>query len=363
MKPPAMARLRMLLRAEAQELTRINASDRLWQMPLAAAVAMGLPLLAGAWSGHMDRGLVGSLGGMVFLYVTHTPLHHRMVALMACAFGMIACYSIGLLCHPQPMLSLPVLALTTTLVTMVCRFYAVAPPGGLFFVMAAAIGAYAPVEPGDTLATVGVFTLAALSACLIAFVYSLLTLRLRAPAPVQPLPAPSFDFVVFDAIVIGAFVGLSLLLAQMLALQRRYWVPVSCLAVIQGTSLRAVWNRQLQRLLGTAVGLLVAWGLLSLPREPWSIAATIMALSFVVELLIVRHYAVAAMFITPLAILLAEAAQMGQASPAALMQARFVDTVLGCLVGLTGGACLHSPRFRDALGRPMRRLVPARLRR
>lgn len=34
----------------------------------------------------------------------------------------------------------------------------------------------------------------------------------------------------FDAVVIGAFVGLSLLLAQMLALQRPYWVPVSCLA-------------------------------------------------------------------------------------------------------------------------------------
>jgi hypothetical protein len=30
-------------------------------------------------------------------------------------------------------------------------------------------------------------------------------------------------------------------------------VPVSCLAVLQGASLRAVWNRQFQRLLGTAL--------------------------------------------------------------------------------------------------------------
>jgi hypothetical protein len=34
--------------------------------------------------------------------------------------------------------------------------------------------------------------------------------------------------------------------------------------------------------------------------------------------------------------------------------------VLGCVVGLLGGICLHSPRLRAAVARPLRALVPWR---
>ncbi|SFK85002.1 FUSC family protein [Azotobacter beijerinckii] len=141
-------------------------------------------------------------------------------------------------------------------------------------------------------------------------------------------------------------------------------MPTGCRSVawrsFQGASLQAVWNRQLHRVLGTSVGLLVAWGLLLLPLDKWSIALTLMVLCFVIETAVVRHYGFAVIFVTPLTILLAEAATLGQGSATALIGARFVDTVLGCLVGLLGGVCLHSPRFREAVGRPMRRLVPER---
>ncbi len=119
--------------------------------------------------------------------------------------------------------------------------------------------------------------------------------------------------------MIGAFVGLSLAIAQALQLDRPYWVPVSCLAVIQGVSLRAVWNRQLQRVLGTAIGMLLAWSLLSLPLDPWRIALLVILLVFVIESLVVRHYGLAVIFITPLTILLAEAATLGAAPLAELI--------------------------------------------
>ena len=93
-------------------------------------------------------------------------------------------------------------------------------------------------------------------------------------------------------------------MAQALGLQRAYWVPVSCLAVIAGATLRAVWNKQLQRILGTALGLLLAWGFMALPFNPWLIAAMVMVLTFIIETLVVRHYGVAAVFITPLTLLL-----------------------------------------------------------
>ena len=60
-------------------------------------------------------------------------------------------------------------------------------------------------------------------------------------------------------------------------------MPVSCLAVIQGASLRAVWNKQLHRVIGSGVGLLVAWGVLLIPLDKWTIPLIMMGLSFVVE--------------------------------------------------------------------------------
>lgn len=356
-------KLLALLKLELHHLTTIQPSDRPWQMPFAAGLACGLPMLIGAWLDHLDYGLVSSLGGLVFLYLPATALSHRMVWLMACAFGMVTCYTLGILGHFVPLMLAPTLTLITVLVAMVCRFYRLGPPSSMFFVMAAAIGAYTPTDFMQIPLHVGLLAMGCLLACAVGFVYSLIILRLRAPLPVNPLPPADFDHVVVDSVVIGVFVGLSLLCAQALALERAYWVPVSCLTVVQGLSLRAVWVKQLHRILGTALGLLLSLGLLSLPLDKWTIALLVIALSFVIETAVVRHYGFAVIFITPLTLLLAEAATLGQSSPAGLLQARFLDTVLGCLVGLVGGVCLHHPPLRSTLGRQMRRLLPSRLRR
>lgn len=88
-------RLMDLLSEQLRLLLTISPSDRRWQMPFAAALTTGLPLFVGAWFDRLDYGLVSSLGGLVFLYLPATPLSHRMVTLMACAFGMLACYTLG----------------------------------------------------------------------------------------------------------------------------------------------------------------------------------------------------------------------------------------------------------------------------
>lgn len=355
-----LAALAARLGDEIRHLVRVNASDRPWQMPLAAALASGLPLLVGAWFDHLDYGLVSSLGGLVFLYMPATALSHRMVMLMACAFGLTASYTLGLASHFVPFSVIPVLAFIAMVATMLCRFYGIGMPGSLFFVMAAAIAAYSRVDILAVPLMVGLLSMGTLLACLIAFFYSLYILRRRAPLPLPEMPPPSFDRMVFDPVVIGGFVALSLAVAQGLSLEKAYWVPVSCLVVIQGVTLRAVWTRKVQRILGTSVGLLLAWGLLHLPLDKWLVAATMMTLAFVVETLVVRQYAFAAIFLTPMAILLAEAASLGHASPTALVQARFLDIVLGSFIGLLGGICLHSPAFRRQAGAALRRLVPSR---
>src|SRR5690606_28345715 len=108
---------------------------------------------------------------------------------------------------------------------------------------------------------------------------------------VPPLPRATFDFVVFDSVVIGVCVGVSLTLAELFQMEKAYWVPVGCLAVIQGTTLRAVWERQIQRVFGTVLGLLLVWALLSLSLDKWMLALVVMGLAFAIETAVVRHYA------------------------------------------------------------------------
>ncbi len=361
MRWQSWADFQKLLHTEFLHLTTVHASNRRWQMPFAAALSSGLPLLIGVFFGHLDYGLVSSLGGLVFLYLPETPLHHRLALLMACAFSMVACYTLGVMSHFFPALMVLALTFIAIVVTMACRFYRIGPPGSLFFVMAASIGAFSPVEVMQVPLLVGLFVMGSLLAFLIAFFYSLYILRLQPPQPAAPLPAATFEFVVFDSVVIGVFVGITLVLAGLLQLERAYWAPVSCLAVIQGMSLRAVWIKQIQRIIGTGVGLLLSWGLLALPLNQLGIALVMTALSFVIETLVVRHYGLAVIFVTPLTVFLAEAASIGHGTANAMIQARFFDTVLGAVVGLIGGWCLHSPGFREVVGRHLKRLTPTRL--
>ena len=350
--------MKAFLANELRQLVRVNASDRPWEMPVAAALASGLPIFIGAGFGELGLGLVASIGGLVFLHLPPTRLSHRMAWLMACAFGMTGSFAMGMLGHLYPPLLVPLLVIIAIVVTMVCRFYAAPPPGSLFFVMAAAIGAYSPAHGPMALVQVGALTLGTVLAVAIAFLYSLHIVSRRGVPATSPAPDPEFDFVVVDSVVIGSFVGLSLLAAQALQLDRPYWVPVSCLAIIQGASLRAAWTRQLQRIVGTALGLLVFLAIAQLPLDAWSVAAVVTALTLIIETLVVRHYGLATVFITPLTILLAEAAQRGGMAPQRIMQARLVDTVVGAVIGLAGAACLHSPRFRAVVGRGLRRLLP-----
>ena len=117
-----LSKLHRMLRAELIQLTTINSSNRPWQLPFAAALSTGLPLLIGDYFDHLDYGLVSSLGGLVFLYLPNTPMHHRMVSLMACSFGMSTCYAMGVMSHFFPLILVLVLTFITILVTMIIQF-------------------------------------------------------------------------------------------------------------------------------------------------------------------------------------------------------------------------------------------------
>lgn len=339
-------RLQQALREQVRRMLVLNPSLRPWHFPLVAGLCTGLPVLLGAWLGRLDLGVLGSLGGMVILYLPQATVAYRLVTLVVCGFGFATSFTLAALAGGPSWVSALVLGLVTMLINLVCRFYSVAPPGRFFFVMIASLASTASLDLALLPEKVGVMVMGSMLACLLVFGYSLL---LPAP-PGGREPHHPADWHLrrlwLESLLIGALVGGSFLLALLLGLDNPYWVPISCAAVLQGNSVSMLIQRKLHRILGTAVGLVLAWLLFSLPPDPWLLATLVILLNFAIETLVTRNYGLAVVFITPLTVLLAGMLQHG-APPEQLVLARMVDILLGSLCGLLGGSLLQwlpSPR-------------------
>lgn len=338
---------------ELSELFVPRSSDRPWAYPVAIAFAAALPLVIGAWFGAIGQATVASIGAMTITYLPKSTLERRLVTIMAAASGMMACFALGQIAQIIPETRVLSLMLVTFFVTCGCRYYRIPPPSNLFFVIAASIGAYVPGGLDQMPQKLGIFALGCISAIIIGFFYSWYITRRRKPVEPEPPPDDIAGAVITDSLAFALIVGLALALAELAGFDRPYWVTISCLAVLQGPHLKAVWRRQLQRIIGTMVGLVLTAFVLSLADTPWHLAIAVFVLMFLIQAIVVRNYAMAAVFITPYAITLAEATIGGSVDPAPLMAARFLDTVLGSLMGLLGGLLLHV----DAIRAPMRRAV------
>jgi len=120
--------------------------------------------------------------------------------------------------------------------------------------------------------------------------------------------------------------------ASELGLERAYWTMAAAVLMLhQGLDLVRTLQRGLERMLGTWAGLVIAWGVVSLrPTGLW-LAFTLMAFQFLIELFVLRNYAITVAFITPVALMIAAGGHAVSDVPHLLI-ARGVDTMLGCAI-------------------------------
>jgi uncharacterized membrane protein YccC len=88
----------------------------------------------------------------------------------------------------------------------------------------------------------------------------------------------------------------------------------------------------MQRIVGTALGLVLLAGVLWLQPAPWQTVLVIAACQFGAEMFFVRQYMLAQVLVTPLA--LAPTLLVAPSSPAFLLRDRIVETVIGAAVGV-----------------------------
>jgi uncharacterized membrane protein YccC len=163
-------------------------------------------------------------------------------------------------------------------------------------------------------------------------------------------------------------VGVAALLAgaagALLGLDHAYWaVACAVLVLCQGLGWAGTLERAALRLLGTWVGLLLAAAVLSAqPAGVW-LAVTVAALQGTIQLAMPRNYGLGVVVVTPTALTIGSAGH--PADLVALLLARGLDTVIGCVIGvlvflaIRPGAAVPAPAVLVAdMLRDAARVVP-----
>ncbi len=335
------------------ELCSIAPTPQRWHLPVLAGCCVAVPGAIGAYFGNFPDALYACFSSFLVLYLPGTRLAHRMLTLVACAFGFIVCFTVGLLTASQPVLFIPTLLLVSWLVITICRYYRLPPPGSFFFIVLLIIAGVRPTALSEVTHKVGLIALGTMSTCLLAFLYSLGPGR-----QIEQPPAPTekrINAVILEAGAIAMCITGSMVVAMLLDLSNPYWVPTSCAAILQGATFRMVWRRNIHRIWGTLVGLSLTSVLLEFEMSVWALLACIVAIQALVEFLVPRNYGLAVIFITPLTVFFAEATSQGL--PDALVTSRFIDIVIGSTIGCIGGWFIHQTNWFERLEKRLDRLL------
>jgi len=144
------------------------------------------------------------------------------------------------------------------------------------------------------------------------------------------------DSIVFiNAIRYGFVLSAATAIAFSSSFTRPYWITLSCASVMLGSTIMSTFHRAIQRSTGTVIGILIANIILNLHQQGFVIVGINMALTILTELFIVKNYALATIFITPNAILMAENSTKIY-SISYFASARVTDILIGSAIGLIG---------------------------
>lgn len=133
----------------------------------------------------------------------------------------------------------------------------------------------------------------------------------------------------------GVLVLVSYGMASMIQAPHPSWVPIGCASVLIAATATASIYRGIQLMIGTCLGGLLASLLLFLEPTSLVIVMSVALMQFIIKTLAAKNYALAAVFITPISLLLVSLAHPVD-SPLAFVNVRIIDILLGCSLGLAG---------------------------
>lgn len=338
-----------------KSLVEIKKTERLWHFPLLAGLCVGLCLFVGWYFDRPAYGNLSSIGALVILYFTQASLPKRMSHLMVCAFGFSIAFALGYVFSFNPVLGAAALGIIAFLSHFITSWFDIPAPRNFFFIMVAAVATSLPFDVEAIPVNVGLVSMGAMLSVLLAFFYSVFIAKRVVEQKERKRPNKKRYTHIVESSIVGFAMFAALMIGNLLKLESAYWIPVSALAILQGKDLFHARQRNIHRIFGTFIGIGLTWLLLASAPSGLALVFLIAGLQFVVEMLVVRNYGLAAIFITPLTILLAENSGGIMINVNDLMEARLLDTVIGSLIGVLAGWFLHHGNWVSTLEKKLRR--------
>jgi hypothetical protein len=331
------------IREDIRDLFTFRESPVRWPIAIAAGLAIGVPIAALTLLGQPQLGLIASTGGFTALYFGDRPRRERAVLLPFIAIGFVVAGVIGVAVASSIVLSLGALFVLTVIGSTILLGFGAGPPGGLFFMLVAgaSIRLTAPSRLGGVGLhgglVIGMLAIGATIAYLIVMIPLLVpTVRERDFAAHANRQRFHFDLsgdtrVIVIRLAIAS--AIAVLVSSPLGVHRTYWVLLTVIAILQnGRRLRLTALRGIHRVLGTLAGLgLFALVLLWGPKG-LLLALLLAVLQFIVQLVVIRNYGLALIFITPLALTIAAQGDPGDVGT--VIATRVVDTLLGAAIAM-----------------------------
>lgn len=312
-----------------------------WPLATQAALGIAVPIAVMTLLGEASLGYVAASGAFTVLFAGSAAVVDRARVLPFVAAGLLASAALGALTAGDDLLA-GIGVVVVAVVSAALSFgFRLGPPGPLFFVLVFGLsghvldtGAISPVRYLTALASGCLFSyLVAMTPLVLARTRATTARPLRELLPGPALTADSRLLLLRVAIV----AVLGVLLGIVIDPERTYWIVGSGIAVIGvAAARRAALHRGMHRMLGTVLGagLYLVLSLLH-PAGLW-LAVLLGALQFTIELVVVRNYALALVFITPLVLLLTGAAT-GSIGSTDIAIERIIDTVVGAALGAASG--------------------------
>lgn len=339
---PFLVRLRAETAHLMTSLTTFGPSTgRRWPLAVQAGLAMAVPIVVLAVAGRPDIALLAASGAFTVIYGGWLRPRQRARFAPVMALALLACAAAGVLAAGGGTTVVLVGVLVLTIVAAsLAGWFSLGPPGPVFFVLVYGLSAQVTAVRGgvrsiDPWVYLGVVAASSAFACLLVVLPLLLPrYRREEVRPVRTLFPRRWGGVAQTLAVRAAVVAIvGVGAAVFVDPERSYWIICAGLAVVgMPVGRRAAAARGIHRTVGTVFGAVVYLGLALLPLPVWALGLVFGALQVIIELTVVRHYALALVFITPLVLLIIGAAT-GEGANVPLALERVVDTLVGAAVG------------------------------
>ncbi|MBJ8326118.1 FUSC family protein [Streptococcus pacificus] len=295
--------------------------------------AIFIVLMVGYWRNDFLISNFASLGLFTLFYYQNLPMPYLLRNLGIIGGSLLLVFLLGFLSSYSPWFSPLVVGVIAFISRLLTRLFNVHKPGGIFFVMVAAMGTTIAIPEKKLVEVILFFLLGIVISLIGAVIIKKTETRVEVAVPHNTFKERFFKdpLALVDAIFYSSALFMSVYLSHGLHLGNPYWVTLACAAILLAENLEALKHRHLQYLAGTFVGLVVASLLLVLPLSRVLLILLITILYALAQYYVPRNYAVANIFITPMVILLSVTNNSDLSLH--LFQSRFIGVLLGSFIG------------------------------